>query len=75
MLITWTTNYVTTLTHNTMYPTTIALTSSTGHSFLLTNVYGPTEDALKLHLLQELRLICSISDLLWVILGDINVLR
>jgi hypothetical protein len=64
MLITWTTNYVTTLTHNTMYPTTIALTSSTGHSFLLTNVYGPTEDALKLHLF-----------LLWVILGDINVLR
>jgi Reverse transcriptase (RNA-dependent DNA polymerase) len=42
---------------------------------MLTNVYGPTDNACKGDFLQELRIIACLHDMPWLIMGDFNILR
>jgi hypothetical protein len=42
--------------------------------FLLTVVYGPTDDVDKVELLTELLSVASVSQMQWVVLGDFNMI-
>nr|CAD1824953.1 unnamed protein product [Ananas comosus var. bracteatus] len=45
-----------------------------GATFMISNVYGPTDVTLKANFFQELRSIHSVSSGIWTLLGDFNVL-
>lgn len=48
---------------------------STGWEFLVTNVYGPSDDALKLDFIRELRGVQALVRSPWALLGDFNMVR
>lgn len=48
---------------------------STGAQFLVTNVYGPSEDALKPQFIDELRSLLSLVAVPWILAGDFNLTR
>jgi hypothetical protein len=41
---------------------------------MITNVYGPLTDQLRLEFYEELRSICSLNDLSWLVIGDFNLI-
>lgn len=49
--------------------------SKTGVSFVVTNVYGPSEDNLKLNFLEELKSLHALVCHPWIIGGDFNMVR
>lgn len=49
--------------------------SSTGKLFLITNVYGPSDDLLKSQFIMELRKIATLISHPWIIAGDFNLVR
>lgn len=76
ILIAWTNvfSFINTYTHN--YSCTVTLSSNSTHQeFMLTNVYGPTDNSSKLAFLQELRDIRNTNELPWLVVGDLNLLR
>jgi hypothetical protein len=42
---------------------------------MITNAYGPTSNNLKNDFILEMRTIACLHDLLWILLGDFNILR
>jgi hypothetical protein len=41
---------------------------------MITNVYSPLNDQLRLEFYEELRLICMLSDIPWLVIGDFNLI-
>jgi exonuclease III len=42
---------------------------------MLTNVYGPTNNAYKNDFLQEINIISCMHNVPWILMGDFNILR
>jgi exonuclease III len=57
------------------YSTTVVLTNNLSFEFMITNVYGPTDNACKPDFLPEIRIISYMHDIPWILMGDFNILR
>jgi exonuclease III len=44
------------------------------HAFLLTSVYGPSEDVAKLSFLNELQTLKPLGTMPWIVIGDFNLI-
>jgi hypothetical protein len=74
-LTAWNNNYTSSSTYTLTFSITVVLTNNKGLSFMLTKVYGPTQNDLKPSFLNELRMIACLHDIPWIILGNFNILR
>jgi exonuclease III len=61
--------------YNLTYSTMTVLTNNLKFQFMLTNVYGPTDNTYKTEFLRELCIVACMHDLPWILLGDFNILR
>jgi hypothetical protein len=53
----------------------IDVINNKGFQFMITNMYGLTDNDRKCNFLQELRIIACMHDLPWILLDDFNILR
>jgi hypothetical protein len=61
--------------YNLTFSTTVVLNNNLGMRYMITNVYGPVDNARKSDFLTELRTIYCLNDLPWILLGNFNIIR
>ena len=75
-IITWRKNYTRINSWSTRHSCSVVLKqNNSGEIFTVTNVYGPSEDALKPDFLKELSKMADLINSKWMLVGDFNLVR
>jgi hypothetical protein len=75
MLIAWKSNLAMDLNLPLIHTLTTILRHTSNTHVMITNVYGPQTDNLRLAPYEELRLIRMLNDLPWIVIEDFNLIR